>query len=218
MTTTFKNALLSLIFAVSFCGSTHADLIFNLTQDIGSAGEALEIPPGTFTSCGIRVEVSATSTIPGNTGAVFSANSSSAGINTGNVTGAADAASALDAGETLTFTFTFTNPDVRLTEVDFSGVGGNDGAGNSAGDAAFVTAAGTSVSLFTGVSGFSGGSDTWTPAGGIALVSGDTLVVSAEDNIILSSFTLTAAAVPEPSSLVLFGIAGLFGTRRRRSR
>ena len=203
-----------------FAGSANADLIpFDLLDPsgvAGTAGEALE-STGSVTIGGVTINVGAASSITGSTGADFSANASTAGINTGGVTGG-DGASELDLGETLTFTFTFGSETVSLNEIDFSGVGGNAGAGVSAGDAALVNVAGSSFSLFTGVTDFSGGTDTFSPDGGITLASGDTIVISAEETIVIQGITLHVkpATVPEPSSLAVLGIGCVAGLMRRR--
>ena len=207
-----------LIVAGLFCQSASAELVvFDMsdpTGTAGSAGEAFEAGASTFTMSDVTLGVNVASAFAGGDGsAAYSANSGGGGINTGGTS--ADGASDLDVDETLTLTWTFAATEmVTLLSMDFSGIG------SDATDAAFVSInGGTAIQLNTGAADFSGGTDTWTPSGGLAIVSGDTYTFTAADQFDIADIIVdVTSAVPEPSSAICLGLFALCGvvTRRRK--
>jgi len=181
----------------------------------GEAADAFEAG-NSFVDSGLTFAISVATTLGNGTGS-FSANSTTAGINSD---GSGDSASALDLGETLTLTVTFSSQSVSsvvFKSLSLNGVGSANGN-----DAAFVTVAGGStVTLETGVTDFNGSSDVWTPNGGITLSSGDTIVLSAENTMAMEGASFEVSPVPEPGhigvlSLALLAPLLLHRARRRR--
>ena len=193
-----------------------AELVLDLRDpnpDEGTAGESFEAT-GTFADSGITFDVTAATTLGDMTG-FFSANTTSAGINSDGVTGAGgDGASELDFGETLSISLTFPESiSVLLSAIDFSGV-------CDATDKAIVTTPAGTVDLFSGVTDFSGADD-WTPSGGIEFNSGDAIQIQASDRVSLRTVTFnTTTSVPEPSGFLYLSLATVLlgATRRFRRR
>lgn len=194
-----------------------AIIVLDLLDPTGianTAGEAFE-SAGSYTESGVTFTVSATS-VNGSMSGSFSANGSSAGVDTDGQTGAqGDATSEIDSGETLIFTMSFSGLNLLLTAIDFDEVGAADGD-----DAGLVSIAGAvPVVLETGVADFNGTSDVWTPTGGVEILSGESIAISAEDNVelISISFSTASAAVPEPTHFAfLFSCAAVAVYRKRR--
>ena len=109
-------------------------------------------------------------------------------------------------------TITFDNP-IEFNFIDFGGVGSN------VADGARLTIGGTSTNLFTGVAGFSGASDKYTPASPIALAIGQSIIVTGSSAT--SSFdiqTISVSIIPEPNTYALlagFCALGFVMVRRR---
>ena len=172
---------------------------------------------------GINFNVSATSDAPG--GARFRPGSNVAGVDSlGLEPGDGDAPSVIENFETLTFTFTFdSDTTLELVSLDFFNISDSN-------NSAFVQIADDEpIELFSGVDGFlddDGDSldDIYTPAEPISISSGDSIIFS-RDNFNSSRYGLqgltfnigTAAAVPEPSSILMLGLGSVltFGRRRR---
>lgn len=183
--------------------SDAAEIFFDLEND-GLAGPALE-STGTYTEAGVTINATATE-------GDLNSLSTSFGVD-GPASSATDDSDQIDnaLGESIDFEFVFTDLAVSIVSLDFVGVGGTDG-----GDAVFISInGGTALELETGVSGFSGSSDIYTPGTPIALSSGDVLTITAEDVAGIEGFTLDV--VPEPTSLALIGLGGLLVARRRRA-
>ncbi|SMP55574.1 PEP-CTERM protein-sorting domain-containing protein [Neorhodopirellula lusitana] len=206
-----KAAFFFVLFTCLTLKSEAAIVTFNLLDPsgvAGTAGEDLETIDFTIAS-GVTLSEVATSTFAGGNGTgTFSANGTTAGVNTGGTFD--DEASQFDAGETLTFTVNFSAPTiVTLTSIDFSGIGSDSS------DSATVLVDGTSFELFTGKLNFNGSSDEWTPT--IALTDGDTIAVSVSNVAALEAVSFDVTAVPEPSMAVfLFAVGGALIERRRR--
>lgn len=115
-------------------------------------------------------------------------------------------------GEDLTFALSFAGT-VFLTSLDLTGVG--PAAGGD--DALIFINADPAIVLKTGVTDFNGSSDVWSPAGGIALNSGDTIRFEAVDSFGLQAIAFDVRAIPEPISLFVWtaGIAACLCRRRR---
>ncbi len=207
-----------IVFVVAFtCARLSAGVItldlLDPTGDAGTAGEAFEAG-NSFTVAGVTFSVAASTSLGSMTGP-YSANSSTAGLNSDDV---GDEASELDLGESLTFTLTFDDAAlmVELENIDFSGVGA------TAADSAFVTTTAGSFTLFTGQADFNGTTDVWSP-GGITFSTGDMLAIQASGvaNVIAlqaMSFDVSTIAVPEPAVLpaLLCLSACVVGFRRCR--
>lgn len=174
-----------------------------------TAGEAFELG-NPFADMGVTISASVATTLGSGTGS-YSANTSTAGIDSDGVTsGGGDAASELDAGETLTISFTFSGLDVSLQSVDFGGVGSDTS------DMAIVALnGGAGIELYTGQPDFNGTTDLWTPSG-FVLQSGDQMSFSTSDRAFLTAMTVSTAAVPEPSTflMLLITLVGVAGVRR----
>lgn len=115
-------------------------------------------------------------------------------------------------GESLTISF---DRAVDFVSIDLSGVGSTAEAG-----ARLTIGSLPAIDLFTGVEGFSGSADIYTPASPVRLNAGDTIVLtgsSATSSFDLDQMTFTA--VPEPSTMALSGLGmALAWLIRKRSR
>ena len=203
------HSLLGLSLGFLFCSPSEASIqVLDLTTN-GAAGAALDSGLS-YVFSGVTLTASATSTI--GTPEV-NATSSSLGVNiTGN---GSDISDQIDAafGEELTFTFTF-GPSymLKLLSIDLLGVGPT-----TPGDDAHVYInANPPVVLHTGVTGFNGTTDVWTPAGGIPLSSGDTIRFVAGTSFGIQ--TMTFQVVPEPVSLCVWIVGTAVCLCRRKSR
>lgn len=195
----------------------NAAVVFDLTTG-GLAGADLDASNGDYTdpTTGVNIDVSTTTTLPGNTGSVFNAVSGGGGVDSLSVTSTGnDAGSQVDAEEVLTFTFTFTQPTIELVSIDLAGQDGNA----TGGDQVFVNVDGVTTTLFAGAADYSGTTDLWTPSAPITLSSGDTIVFTGEDTFRVTDINFDVVAVPEPSSLAILGITGFAcSCIRRRKR
>ncbi|MEX2606300.1 MAG: PEP-CTERM sorting domain-containing protein [Kiritimatiellia bacterium] len=106
--------------------------------------------------------------------------------------------------------------DIDFLLIDFGGVGSdiNDGASLTLGS-------NSPLNLFTGVSGFNGTSDVYTPPSPVRINSGEKIVItgsSATSSFDLENISITV--IPEPSSIMLVGLTALaaFGIIRRRKK
>lgn len=208
MTTTFKNALLSLIFAVSFCGSASADIVFLdnsgtgalldeiAITDLGTAAATVavtEIPGLNLTVVGINSDAPTTSPDVNVTG-------TSLGINAG---GDADTDAFESAfGQSVTFQF---DQDVEISQLDFTTF--------TAGET-FVFG-GVTINNGDLSNGTTDVYDFSTP---LAIAANTPFTLEATAGTIgIEAFDVTVA-VPEPSTLAILGIGCLAGmTRRRKS-
>lgn len=161
----------------------------------GTAGDAFEAGDS-FTTAGVTFSAAASTSLGAMTGS-YSANATTAGINSD---GILDAPSELDVGERLAFTLTFDDAafSVELQTVDFSGIGGTTD------DSARVTTTAGTFTLFTGQPNFNGSTDVWSPIG-LVFATGDTIEVHASglaNNVALQamSFDITTISVPEPTA------------------
>ena len=177
---------------------TYGEIVFfDISDNNGTAGEGLE-NFGFFTASGVTITVSTFSA--SNSNSAFQANGSRGGVDNNDV----------DNDEILTFTFTFANPFATLNFIDLQGVG------NNLSDAAFVNINGAVTTLFTGQPDFNGTTDVWTPAGGIVINSGDSIVFTAADKFGVQGIELDVEAIPECSSVFMFASAIAVSNRRRR--
>lgn len=211
------------VLSIAFQISANASLItFDLRDPSGTggtAGEALEAN-GFVTIDGVTLTVAVTPGF-GESSASFNALSSQAGVDTDGVSSATDDSDGIDGddGEELSFTVTFNGAQissVSLAEVDLAGVGSASG-----GDAGLITQNSTLIAtLETGVSGFNGSTDVWTPPSTISVSSGDVFIFGAEANIGIQTITFDVTAVPEPSpllfSLIAICGAGIFYRLKRK--
>jgi len=187
--------------------------VFDLRDVAGSAGEALE-DGFTFSDGGLTISVAVATTLGDGTGE-YRANASQGGVDSDGVTsGGGDAASELDAGETLTFTLSYDpgTASASLTFVDLQGV-------DDASDSATVNINGSLTTLSVAIPGvFNISTDVWT-TGGISIPDGSTIILTTNDRIGIQELTFNVVSViPEPSSAGL-ACLGVFGwiARRRRS-
>lgn len=188
--------------ALSTAQAYATPVFFDLEND-GAAGPALE-DFGTYTEAGVTVNASAA-------GGDLNSLSTSFGVD-GPASSATDDSDQIDnaLGESITFEFVFPGLTVSILSIDFVSVGSAN-----AGDAVFFAInAGSTTKLETGVTGFSGGTDLYTPVTPISLSSGDTLTITAEDVAGIEGFTLDV--IPEPGTLALVGLGGLTMLARRR--
>ena len=125
------------------------------------------------------------------TGGSFNSNTDDFGIGNDQIDGTS---------EIVTITF---DKAIEFNFIDFGGVGG------TISDGAKLTIAGVSTDLFTGVTGFSGSSDKYTPSSPIEIAIGQSISVTGSSAT--SSFdiqTINVSIVPEPNTYAL--IAGMF--------
>jgi hypothetical protein len=125
------------------------------------------------------------------TGGSFNSNTGDFGIGDDQIDGTS---------EIVTITF---DKAIEFNFIDFGGVG------STISDGAKLTIAGVSTDLFTGVTGFSGSSDTYTPSSPIEIAIGQSIGVTGSSAT--SSFdiqTINVSIVPEPNTYAL--IAGMF--------
>jgi hypothetical protein len=125
------------------------------------------------------------------TGGSFNSNAGDFGIGNDQIDGTS---------EIVTITF---DKAIEFNFIDFGGVG------STISDGAKLTIAGVSTDLFTGVTGFSGSSDTYTPSSPIEIAIGQSIGVTGSSAT--SSFdiqTINVSIVPEPNTYAL--IAGMF--------
>jgi len=125
------------------------------------------------------------------TGGSFNSNTDDFGIGDDQIDGTS---------EIVTITF---DKAIEFNFIDFGGVG------STISDGAKLTIAGVSTDLFTGVTGFSGSSDKYTPSSPIEIAIGQSISVTGSSAT--SSFdiqTINVSIVPEPNTYAL--IAGVF--------
>jgi hypothetical protein len=125
------------------------------------------------------------------TGGDFNSNTGDFGIGDDQIDGTS---------EIVTITF---DKAIEFNFIDFGGVG------STISDGAKLTIAGVSTDLFTGVTGFSGSSDKYTPSSPIEIAIGQSISVTGSSAT--SSFdiqTINVSIVPEPNTYAL--IAGMF--------
>ncbi len=112
--------------------------------------------------------------------------------------------------EILTISF---DKAVDFVSIDLGAVGGDiaDGASLTIGTQ-------PAIDLYTGVSGFSGSTDVYTPASPVRLSAGETIVLTGSS--LSSSFDLekmTLAVVPEPATAALSALGALLVWVARRA-
>jgi len=207
-----RNSLVALLlfgFSTSVVYAT--PVTFDVTDIGGGAGEALEAGM-TFTDSGLTIAVAIATTLGNGTG-MFNAAGGQSGIDSDGVTGGGgDAASELDEGETLTFSFTYA-PSllVTLDSINLQGVGGDDNS-----DSAFVSInGGAPITLHTNIPGFAGGSDIFT-TGGISFPSGGIVVLTTNNRVGIQRFTFTVVPEPGSAALACLGVVGWVARRRRK--
>ena len=102
---------------------------------------------------------------------------------------------------------------VDFISIDLSGL-----VGSSTADAANLTLGSLEgIDLYTGVAGFEGTPDLYTPAGPVRINIGETIILTGSSST--SSFDLekmTFAAVPEPATFSMIAIGGLLTLLVRR--
>jgi hypothetical protein len=210
----FKFAFFSFLSLFLSQSTVSADLVeFDLTTE-GIGGQLSDFQ--TVTLGGITLNASAESVITGGTDAVFNANGATGGVDTVGVTGSGgDSPSVIDVSESLTFEFTFSDSlNVILGSIDLQGVGSA-----STQDQAFLDFDGVQIALGSGVDGFDGTLDTFEFSPPLTLSSGDSIRLTAEDQIGIQAIRLqVTSAVPEPtSSAILLLVAISSGAVRRRA-
>ena len=146
------------------------------------------------------------------------ANADSLGVDSDNVGAFTDVPNHIqfDGGEKLALSF---DQDIEILVIDLQGL-------SPASEIARVTAGGFSIDLQTGVSGFNGTADRYTPTTPIFVAAGTQVIFEATqagDDFGLQEMEVNVLkVVPEPSTYLIFaGLAlcfGLVGWRRRRSR
>ena len=193
-----KQKLLTLALTAGLAGGASGAFIIDPTGNDSYDGETtINIP---FTDPSNSLDAIATFVA---TGGTFNSNAGDFGIGDDQIDGTS---------EVITITF---NKDVEFVSIDLGGVG----SGSS--DGASLTVASTVIDLFTGVSGFNGSSDVYTPSSPIALSTSGSIQLTGSSAT--SSFdlqSLTVSVIPEPNTFgALAGLLalGLAITRRRRS-
>jgi len=104
--------------------------------------------------------------------------------------------------------------DIDFAWIEFGGVGSDTTDGVT-----LTVGSQSPVELYTGVSDFNGSSDTYTPSSVIRVTSEESILITGSSAT--SSFDLekmTFAAVPEPATMSLIGLAGLLTIATRRFR
>ncbi|MDQ8206530.1 hypothetical protein QEH52_03355 [Coraliomargarita sp. SDUM461003] len=198
LTQTFFTAAAISCFAFSASGSVTFDPTGNSAYDgLATINESL-----TDTDNGFNTTITLTAG-----GGTFNSNSGDFGIDSG--TGTNDFIDGTSESITITF-----STDILFNFIDLSEVG------SDATDGAKLTIGGSSINLFTGVTGFNGTQDIYTPTSPIALSSGDSIILTGSEAT--SEFTLEGiniTVVPEPGTFALLsGFSALtFVMLRRRS-
>lgn len=109
--------------------------------------------------------------------------------------------------ESITISFSM---DVEFNFIDLGGVGGD------VSDGASFTINGTATNLFTGVSGFNGSTDVYTPSPPISLAAGNSIVLTGSSSTSIFDLDgINVTAIPE-SSAALLGTLGFLALLRRR--
>lgn len=134
------------------------------------------------------------------TGGSFNSNSGDFGIDDDQINGTS---------EIVTITF---NEDILFNFIDFGGVGAD------ASDGVSFSIGGSITNLFTGVTGFNGSSDIYTPTSPVALATGESIIITGSSTTsIFDIQNFNVTVVPEPSTYALLaGILALTSVMLRR--
>lgn len=183
-------------FFAAITSALHADFTIDLTGNNAYDGENPLLIPFIDGSNSATISL-----VP--TGGAFNSNADDFGIGDDQIDGTS---------EVVTITF---NKDIEFNFIDFGGVGGD------AADGVSLTIAGSALNLFTGVTGFNGSTDVYTPTSPVSLTTGQTIIITGSSST--SSFdiqTLNVTVVPEPSTFALLaGMSALgFVMLRRRAK
>ncbi|MBC8207188.1 MAG: PEP-CTERM sorting domain-containing protein [Kiritimatiellales bacterium] len=176
-------------------GMAYADLLYDFTDKGGTFdGQTSVVIPLTDGAISFNMTVSGS-------GGNLNSNLGNFGIGDDQIDGTSES-----------ITLTFSKP-IDFKAIEFgSMVGGiSDGAN--------LTVAGSAIDLYTGVSGFDGTPDIYTPASPIRVNVGQSIVITGSSET--SSFDLenmTFEAVPEPATMSLVGIGGLLALIVRRTK
>ena len=197
-----KNIITRLTLLSLAAGSAHAATTYDFTGkgDVFDGQTSVPI----FLTDGSN---STTMTVTG-TGGNLNSNSGDFGIDGSEIDEVNDFIDGITESIELSF-----DQDIELVFIEFGSVGADMT------DGVHLTVGGTSVDLFTGVSGFDGNADLYAPSTSIALSKGSSLIITGSATT--SSFDLENIqinVVPEPGTYALLaGLSclALIGLRRR---
>ena len=141
---------------------------------------------GTHTEGGITVTATAENGVVNGTAEGMGVNADALGDATGEIEAAFN--------ESLSFTLSFSGFTVQLVSIDLAGVGAVMTPPED--DSALISINGTlAIELHTGVDGFNGSSDVWTPVETVNLVSGDIFTFTATDSYRIEEITVETSIV-----------------------
>ncbi|MEQ8210636.1 MAG: hypothetical protein RH917_12470 [Lacipirellulaceae bacterium] len=177
-------------FAVCICFSADCVIAETIVFDLRAPfmgmndGNILE-ETGTHSEGGITLTATAENGVVNGTASGMGVNADVVGDATGEIEAAFN--------ESLSFTLGFSGFTVELVSIDLAGVGPSD---PHEADAAIISINGTeAIRLFTGVAGFNGSSDIWTPVETVNLLSGDVFTFTATDSYRIEEITVETSVV-----------------------
>lgn len=132
-------------------------------------------------------------------GGAFNSNAGGLGIGTDTINGTS---------ESVSISF---NTDILFNFINLGAVGPDTS------DGASFTIDGMTTNLFTGVTGFNGSTDVFTPSSPVSLIAGDAIVLTGSSaTSIYDLEAINITAVPEPTTAILGVLGSLSLFRRRR--
>ena len=207
----------TVLFVLSMTTPTWAAIVLDFHDpspagpDAGTAGETLETG-APFTVGGLTVTATPSGTSLFGDGLL--ANATAFGVDSNNTGTFTDVPENIqfDGAETLSLSF---DKAIEILEIDLQGLVGTE--------VGRVTAGSFSIDLMTGVAGFNGTTDVYTPATPIELSAGTPLVfegIAAGAAFGLETITLNVVAVPEPNSVAIWCLLAIVTVTlyRRRTR